>query len=198
MNLFETKQFHKFNGYIYTRTIMVRTPGILIICTLLSASYVQGQGKTTMDLYNIEIRTIQGDPLDLNTLKGKKVLFVNVASECGYTPQYANLQELYSKHKSKLEIVGVPCNQFGGQEPGSAKEIQDFCNKNYGVTFTLTEKVDVKGKNQHPLYNWLTSKELNGAFDAEVKWNFHKFLINEDGQLIKEYSSAEIPLPTDL
>ncbi|MBT8260885.1 MAG: glutathione peroxidase, partial [Bacteroidia bacterium] len=114
-------------------------------------------------IYDIKINTLDGKPLDLNTFKGKKILFVNVASECGFTKQYADLQELHETHKDNLVVIGVPCNQFGGQEPGTASQIQTFCEKNFGVTFQLTEKVDVKGDNQHPLYKWLTSEELNGT-----------------------------------
>lgn len=177
---------------------MKRTLIALIIIAGLAPFTLQAQNKKTMNLPAIDIHTLQGAPLDLSKFRGKKILFVNVASECGYTPQYADLQELYSKNSDKLEIIGVPCNQFGGQEPGTAKEIAEFCSKNYGVTFTMTEKIDVKGENQHPLYQWLTSKAQNGVADATVKWNFHKFLLNESGELIKAYASGEMPRPADL
>ena len=126
------------------------------------------------------------------------MLFVNVASKCGYTPQYAELQELYDQYSEKLEIFGVPCNQFGGQEPGSDEEIAQFCKKNYGVTFTMLEKVDVKGSSQHPLYSWLTTKEKNGVMDATVRWNFHKFLVDEEGALINMYNSRTNPVGTEM
>lgn len=154
--------------------------------------------KSMESIYDIKINKLDGSPLDLNDYKGKKMLFVNVASKCGFTPQYAELQELYDKYNGKLEIIGVPCNQFGGQEPGSSDEIAQFCEKNYGVTFTMTEKVDVKGASQHPLYAWLTMKEKNGVMDASIKWNFHKFLVDEDGELINMYNSRVNPLGEEL
>lgn len=144
-------------------------------------------------IHQYTIAGIGGETIDFKAFKGKYILIVNVASECGYTPQYAQLQELYDNHKDKLVIVGVPCNQFGGQEPGTATEIQKFCNVRYGVTFPLTAKVDVKGKNQHELYKWLTQKSLNGVQDSKVAWNFHKYLINPQGHLVKVYPSAASP-----
>lgn len=149
-------------------------------------------------IYNIKVNKLDGTSLDLKEFKGKKMLFVNVASKCGYTPQYAELQELYDQYSEKLEIFGVPCNQFGGQEPGSDEEIAQFCKKNYGVTFTMLEKVDVKGSSQHPLYSWLTTKEKNGVMDATVRWNFHKFLVDEEGALINMYNSRTNPVGTEM
>lgn len=154
--------------------------------------------KAMTSIYDIKINKLDGSPIDLSEYKGKKMMFVNVASKCGFTPQYEELQKLYDKYKDKLEIFGVPCNQFGGQEPGTSDEIAQFCKKNYGVTFTMTEKVDVKGASQHPLYAWLTSKELNGVMDAKVKWNFHKFLVDENGELINMYDSRTNPLGTEI
>ena len=112
--------------------------------------------------------------------KGKQILIVNTASECGYTPQYQDLQKLHETYPN-LVMIGFPCNQFMGQEPGSNAEIKSFCQKNYGVTFLMAEKIDVKGKNQHPLYQWLTQKEKNGVENSTVSWNFNKFLIGADG-----------------
>ena len=109
-------------------------------------------------LYDIKIKGADQKEIDFSQFKGKKILFVNVASECGFTPQYEGLQKLYETYKDDLMVIGVPCNQFGGQEPGTLAQIQTFCSTNYGVTFMLTEKVDVKGANQHPLYKWLTDK----------------------------------------
>ncbi len=149
-------------------------------------------------IYNIKVNKLDGTSLDLKEFKGRKMLFVNVASKCGYTPQYAELQELYDDYSEKLEIFGVPCNQFGGQEPGSDEEIAQFCKKNYGVTFTMLEKVDVKGSSQHPLYSWLTTKEKNGVMDATVRWNFHKFLVDEEGALINMYNSRTNPVGTEM
>ncbi len=145
-------------------------------------------------IYDIKINSLTGDPIDLADFKGKKILFVNVASECGFTPQYGGLQELYDKYQDKLMIIGVPCNQFGGQEPGDAEQIQNFCSVNYGVTFLITEKVDVKGENQHPLYTWLTDKEKNGMKSSSVKWNFQKYLVGEDGQYLNYWTSMTKPM----
>lgn len=145
-------------------------------------------------LYDIEINSISGDKINLADFKGKKILFVNVASKCGFTPQYEGLQELYELYKDKLMIIGVPSNQFGGQEPGSADQIQNFCKLNYGVTFLITEKVAVKGENQHPLYNWLTNKEMNGVKNSSVKWNFQKYLVDENGVFIDYYFSLTKPM----
>jgi len=144
-------------------------------------------------LFNVKINDLAGNPMDLSLCKGKHVLFVNVASECGFTPQYKNLQQLSSTYKEQLIVIGVPCNQFGKQEPGTASEISNFCEINYGVTFLITEKIDIKGTNQHPLYEWLTKKELNGVSNSSVKWNFQKYLINPEGQLIDYYYSITKP-----
>jgi glutathione peroxidase len=154
--------------------------------------------QETASIYNITINSLTGEPIDLNDFKGKKILIVNTASECGFTGQYEGLQELYDTYKDKLVVIGVPCNQFGGQEPGSATEIQSFCKQNYGVTFIMTEKVDVKGEQQHPLYTWLTSKELNGVSSSTVKWNFQKYLIDENGHLVDYYYSITKPLSSKI
>ena len=114
-----------------------------------------------MTIYDIEIKSLQNNPIHLSDFKGKHLLFVNVASKCGFTPQYKELEKLYNTHANNLVVIGVPCNQFGKQEPGNNDEIEEFCKVNYGVSFLITEKIDVKGKEQHPLYNWLTSRELN-------------------------------------
>tara|TARA_B100000809_G_C15139882_1_gene532629 strand:+ start:527 stop:1090 length:564 start_codon:yes stop_codon:yes gene_type:complete len=156
------------------------------------------QNDTKMDslkaVYNISINNIDGESINLDDYKGKFILFVNVASECGFTPQYKELQELYNIYKEDLIIIGLPCNQFGKQEPGNAEEIKSFCSKNYGVTFLITEKIDVKGDKQHPLYSWLTSKEINGVKSSSVKWNFQKYLIGRNGELIDYYYSITSPL----
>lgn len=149
-------------------------------------------------IYNIAINDIKGNPIDLGKYKGKKILFVNVASECGFTGQYQGLQELYDAHKEQLMIIGVPCNQFGGQEPGEASEIQSFCQVNYGVTFLITEKVAVKGAEQHPLYQWLTQKEKNGKSNSTVKWNFQKYLIDEKGQFMDYFYSLTKPMSSKI
>lgn len=146
------------------------------------------------EFYDITITKLDGAPLDLTSYKGKYILVVNVASECGFTGQYKGLEELYNTYKDKLMVIGVPCNQFGGQEPGSSEQIQNFCELNFGVTFVLTEKVKVKGEQQHQLYKWLTSKSLNGKKDSGVKWNFQKYLLNPKGQLVDVYYSTTKPM----
>tara|TARA_R110002124_G_scaffold267139_2_gene434253 strand:- start:3235 stop:3780 length:546 start_codon:yes stop_codon:yes gene_type:complete len=169
---------------------------IYLLCLFLSINLINKKEKmeTNSSLYNIEINSISGEKINLADYKGKKILFVNVASECGFTPQYEGLQELYELYKDKLMVIGVPSNQFGGQEPGTATEIQSFCKINFGVTFLITEKVDVKGDKQHPLYAWLTQKEQNGVKNSSVKWNFQKYLVDENGKLIDYYFSLTKPM----
>ena len=150
------------------------------------------------DIYNIKINSLQGSPIHLSDYKNKHILFVNVASKCGFTPQYKDLQELSDTYKDSLIVIGVPCNQFGKQEPGTSDEIQEFCQVNYGVSFLITEKVDVKGTNQHSLYNWLTDKSLNGKKSSSVKWNFQKYLVNADGKLVDYFFSITKPLSSKI
>lgn len=152
------------------------------------------QSKPSESIYNIKINSLQEKPINLNDYKGKNILFVNVASKCGFTKQYEDLQKLHETYKDKLVVIGVPCNQFGGQEPGTFKEIETFCQANFGVTFLMTEKVDVKGSNQHPLYQWLTKQSKNGNMDTSVKWNFQKYLVGKNGELIDYYLSVTNPM----
>ncbi len=154
--------------------------------------------KPIASIYDISIKSLSGEIIDLSKFKGKKILFVNTASECGFTKQYADLQKLHETYKDKLVVIGVPCNQFGGQEPGNAMQIQSFCQVNYGVTFLMTEKVDVKGDNQHPLYKWLTQKELNKVKSSSVKWNFQKYLLDENGNFIDYYYSITKPMSSKI
>lgn len=149
-------------------------------------------------IYDIAINAINGKPISLSEFKGKKILFVNVASKCGFTKQYKELKTLNDTYKEKLVIIGSPCNQFGKQEPGDAQQIQEFCEVNFGVTFLLTEKIDVKGSKQHPLYNWLTSKSLNGKKNSSVKWNFQKYLVDDKGNLIDYYFSITKPMSSKI
>ena len=151
-----------------------------------------------MNFYNIEINSLQNSPILLSNFKGKYILFVNVASKCGFTPQYKELEEMHKKHSDNLVIIGVPCNQFGKQEPGNNEEIEEFCKVNYGVSFLITEKIDVKGTNQHPLYTWLTSRELNNKKSSSIKWNFQKYLISPDGKLIDYYISITKPMSSKI
>ena len=150
--------------------------------------------QSTKTLYDFKATTIDGEPFDFSSLEGKKVLIVNVASKCGYTPQYAQLEELFLKYGDKnFVILGFPANNFMSQEPGTNAEIKVFCTSKYQVTFPMMSKISVKGKDIDPLYEWLTSKELNGAFDAPVKWNFQKFMINEKGQVVDFASPGDKP-----
>lgn len=135
----------------------------------------------------------------MSAYKGKKIMIVNVASRCGYTSQYTELQALYEKYKNKnFVILGFPCNQFMGQEPGTEEEIQSFCQKNYGVSFPLFSKVEVKGTELHPIYRWLTQKSLNGVEDAKVSWNFNKFLIDEKGNYVVHLESGAKPMDAEI
>ena len=154
--------------------------------------------QTSSTVYDFSLTGTDGKEINLNAFKGKKILFVNVASKCGYTPQYEGLQKLYEQNKENLVIIGLPCNQFMNQEPGTNEEIQTFCKKNYGVTFPITQKIYVKGDKIHPLYNWLTRKELNGVVDSKVKWNFQKYLIDEEGALIQVFGSKVKPLDEEV
>ncbi len=150
------------------------------------------------NIYDIKIDSLQGKPINLNDFQNKYILFVNVASKCGFTPQYKGLEQLHQEYKDNLVVIGVPCNQFGSQEPGSADEIEEFCEVNYGVSFLITEKIDVKGQNQHPLYSWLTNKDFNGKKSSSVKWNFQKYLVSPEGKLIDYYFSLTKPLSSKI
>jgi glutathione peroxidase len=143
------------------------------------------------------LESIVGKSIDLSTFKGKKILIVNTASKCGFTPQYKDLEELSKRYKDKLVVIGFPANNFNQQEPGTNKDIQEFCEMNYGVTFLLSEKVDVKGDQIDPLFDYLT-KANNPDFTGEIKWNFEKFLIDENGKLIHRYRSAVTPLSAEI
>lgn len=153
---------------------------------------------TTQNIYGFKVAGLTGGTIDFAAYKGKKILIVNTASECGYTPQYKDLQALYDRYKDKLVIVGFPANNFGGQEPGSNEEIHSFCEKNYGVSFPMAAKISVKGADMAPLYQWLTQKKQNGVLDAEVSWNFNKFLIDENGHLLQHYKSSVTPLSEEI
>ena len=146
------------------------------------------------NFYSQKATSLQGKEVDMAKYKGKVVLVVNTASKCGFTPQYNELQKLHETYKDILAIIGVPCNQFGSQEPGRPFEIQEFCEVNYGVNFLITEKIDVIGNKQHELYKWLTDKNLNDLRNSTVKWNFQKYLINTEGKLVDYFYSTTKPL----
>ncbi len=146
-------------------------------------------------VHSFKAKDIDGNTVDFSTFKGKKLLIVNTASECGFTPQYKDLEALYQKYKDKnFVIIAFPCNDFGGQEPGDDKQIKNFCQKNYGVSFLMMEKIKIEGDSMHPIYQWLTQKEKNGVSNSNVMWNFQKYLIDENGYLVDYYNSKENPL----
>lgn len=154
---------------------------VTLIALLMMTFVAYGQKS----FYDFKVEDIDGNSFDLASLKGKKVLVVNTASKCGLTPQYEQLQQLYENYGDEdFTIIGFPANNFANQEPGANEEIEEFCQKNYGVTFPMMSKISVKGDNMHPLYLWLTSKEKNGVKDSEVQWNFQKYLIDEKGNLV--------------
>ncbi|MBK9727797.1 MAG: glutathione peroxidase [Saprospiraceae bacterium] len=171
---------------------MVRFVYFVIAIFFVSISFSQDKNMKT--LYDFKVRTIDGKVFDFSTFVGKKILIVNTASECGYTPQYAELEALYKKYGGdQFAIIGFPANNFGAQEPGTNEEIKVFCTKNYGVTFPMMAKISVKGEDIDPLYKWLTLKSENGVEDAEVKWNFQKYLIDKNGHWVSVVSYKENP-----
>ena len=152
----------------------------------------------TRSIYDFKVTGLSGDTIDFATFKGKKILIVNTASKCGFTPQYKALEELYEKYKDKLVVVGFPANNFFSQEPGSNEKIKEFCTKNYGVSFPIAAKISVKGKSIAPIYKWLCNKEENGIMDAKITWNFNKFLLNEQGQIIGKFNSRIKPMSEEI
>jgi glutathione peroxidase len=149
-------------------------------------------------IYDFKVEALEGGTIDFSAFKGKKILIVNTASKCGLTPQYEGLQKLYDTYKEKLVIVGFPANNFGGQEPGTNTEIKEFCKQNYGVSFPMAAKVSVKGEDIAPIYKWLCSKAENGVLDAEIKWNFGKFLLDEKGNLLNYFPSKVTPMSEEI
>jgi glutathione peroxidase len=163
----------------------------LVILSLLISIQIMGQKKTLHDFHAI---AIDGSEFDFSTLKGKKVLIVNIATECSLAPQLKKLQELYEEYGGDdFEIIGFPCNDFGKQEPGDNEAIYDVCTKKYAITFQLMEKIAIKGDNPHPIYKWLTSSEENGTLEAKVTWNYQKFLIDENGKVVDSLSPISSP-----
>ena len=167
----------------------------IITSLLLLSNVLIGSAQS---IYDSKINTIDGVSIDFNDFKGKYILFVNVASKCGFTKQYAQLEELYQAYKNDLVVIGLPCNQFGGQEPGDAQEIKSFCTENFGVSFIITEKINTKGPELHPIYAWLTDKKLNGKVNSTVKWNFQKYLLNKEGKLIDYFNSTTSPMSSKI
>lgn len=166
---------------------------IIIACTAAIPKAKLKDKASPKTIHQFKVPSIEGGTINFKKYKGKKILVVNTASKCGYTPQYEGLEKLYKEHKDKLVVVGFPANNFGGQEPGSDEEIKEFCKVRFGVTFPLASKVEVVGDNTHPLFKWLTTKEQNGVLDAKVKWNFTKFLLDENGKLLASFDSKVTP-----
>lgn len=166
---------------------------------MLRAMFLSFLLASFMNVYDFKVPALDGSTIDLSTYKGKKILIVNTASKCGFTPQYADLEKLYEKYKDKLVIVGFPANNFASQEPGTNTEIKEFCTKNYGVTFPMAEKVDVVGDNTAPLFKYLTAEAKKlGVADPVIKWNFTKFLIDEKGTLIAVFPSKVKPMDAEI
>ena len=183
---------------------------IIAATVLLSCTAQKGNSQQSMtsndipvmqdskSIYSFTVEALDGTTINFAEFKGKKILIVNTASECGYTPQYDGLQKLYDQYKDKLVIVGFPANNFGAQEPASNTEIKEFCKKNYCVTFPMAAKISVKGDDQADIYRWLCNKSENGVLDAEVKWNFNKFLLDENGKLLNYFPSKVEPMSEEI
>ena len=167
---------------------------------MLSKNSVNASSKlpSKKSFYDIVLNDINGNPINLKSFAGKKIMLVNVASRCGYTSQYTDLQSLYSMQSDKIEIIGIPCNDFGRQEPGTPEEIKNFCSTNYGVTFTIAEKSKIKSNPTSEIYEWLSSPELNGWNSTLPSWNFCKYIIDEKGNLIKFFKSGVNPVSSDI
>jgi glutathione peroxidase len=165
------------------------------LLTILSAILLMAFTPAKIDsAYSFKVKSIDGGAIDLSAYKGKKILIVNTASNCGYTRQYEGLEALYKKYKGQLVVIGFPANNFGGQEPGSNEEIKEFCTSKFNVTFPMAAKVSVKGKDIDPLFKWLTNKSENGVLDANISWNFNKFLLDENGALLQHFSQSVEPM----
>ena len=166
----------------------------ILFTLLLAVNIVKAQNENKMDLYDFSVKSIDGTKFDMSDLKGKKVMIVNVASKCGLTPQYEELQQLYEQYKDLgFIIIGFPANNFNNQEPGSNQDIKEFCDAKYSITFPVMSKIDVVGENKAPIYQWLTEKDKNGVIDQEVTWNFQKYLIDRNGNLIAVVMPKESP-----
>ena len=176
------------------------TAPLLVLKSMYTNQIVEPKGNVDpkQSLYSYQAKLIDGQKISLNKFKGKKILFVNVASHCGYTGQYKGLQTLHEQLGDKVVVLGFPANNFGAQEPGSNEEIAEFCSLNYDVSFPMFAKISVKGKDMDPIYHWLTDPKLNGWNDQDPTWNFCKYLVNEEGQLIKFYKSNITPMSDEL
>jgi glutathione peroxidase len=171
---------------------------LLLAPLLLFAFSVSAKPHVPASIYDFTVTSLDGKTINFAKYKGKKILIVNTASQCGNTPQYAGLEKLYNKYKGKLVIVGFPANNFGAQEPGTNAEIATFCQKNYSVSFPMAAKISVKGDDMAPIYQWLTQKKYNGFKDSEIKWNFQKYLIDEHGKLVAVFDPKVQPESEDV
>ena len=179
---------------LLTKFFVVKYLTIIYLFVCISLIQAQNQDKMDKTIYQFTVEDLYGENFNFSDLKGKKLMIVNTASKCGLTPQYKALQSLYDKYKNEnFVIIGFPANNFLWQEPGTNKEIAEFCKKNYGVTFPMMSKISVLGLDQHPLYSFLTSKSLNGNINSMVTWNFQKFLIDEKGYVVKSISPRKQP-----
>ena len=179
---------------LHTKFFVVKYLTFIYLFICISLIQAQNQDKMDKTIYQFTVEDLYGENFNFSDLKGKKLMIVNTASKCGLTPQYKALQSLYDKYKNEnFVIIGFPANNFLWQEPGTNKEIAEFCKKNYGVTFPMMSKISVLGLDQHPLYSFLTSKSLNGNINSMVTWNFQKFLIDEKGYVVKSISPRKQP-----
>ncbi len=160
---------------------------------LFSGCATAQTGNVPKSIYDFKVEGLDGGTIDFSQFKGKRILIVNTASKCGFTKQYEGLEALYKEHSDKVVVIGFPANNFMSQEPGSNEEIAGFCQKNYGVTFPMAAKISVKGKEMAPIYRWLTNKDLNGLENSSVKWNFHKYVVDEQGKLVASFPSSTKP-----
>jgi glutathione peroxidase len=167
---------------------------LIFIANLILA----GSQNMTGNIYNIKIKNVYGEETSLKVYQGKKILIVNVASNCGYTNQYKDLQQLQDQYGDKLQVIAFPCNDFGSQEPGTDKQIAQFCESNYNVKFPVMSKINIRSKPIHPIYKWLSTSELNGWNDSKPRWNFYKYLIDENGNLVKSFGSSTSPLSSEI
>lgn len=171
----------------------------ILLYTLFTLNIVFTKGDiVSSDFYSINFKNILGEEKSFKEFSGKKILIVNVASYCGYTRQYKDLQKLQDSYGDKLQVIAFPCNDFGSQEPGNNSQIAQFCESNYSIKFPVMSKINIRKKPIHPVYKWLTNSDLNGWNDSKPKWNFYKYLIDEDGNLIKSFGSNTSPLSSEI
>tara|TARA_B100000989_G_scaffold292945_1_gene269616 strand:+ start:60 stop:596 length:537 start_codon:yes stop_codon:yes gene_type:complete len=172
---------------------------LLFLYLTISLGIISGKSNMTVkDIYSIKFNNVVGKEMSLDEFKGKKILVVNVASYCGYTRQYKDLQILQDRYNDKLQIIAFPCNDFGSQEPGSESQIAKFCETKYNIKFPIMSKVNIRSYPIHPIYEWLTNSDFNGWNDSKPRWNFYKYLIDENGNLIKSFGSGTNPLSSEI